>query len=494
MEKWQTNILSQVGGCTDLVKYITTQISLAKKNLSIPSLRCSKGILLHGKPGIGKTALALTVAKEGVSELKLLSFFEQAKQHNDLTLLILDEMDMLASKWTSKKSPLDMRLSSLFMSLIDKSDNIFLIGLTSRLHAIEPAFIRSGRLDDVQEIVIKYPEQRYEILNIITKELPFTSMEDRQSILETMSKRTHGFVPSDLQSLSSQAILLLIKQKSECITLSHFQSALTVVKPSNLNEFASKIPDILFSDIFGMDDIIQEIKTSVIQPFQHPEKYIELGISPPKGILIHGPTGVGKTMLGSALASEAGVNFMLIESSQIRSKVVGESEKGIAKLFAQARANSPCILFIDQIDMLLPKRGTSQSSENTSDRIVTGFLTEMDGLLTKSRQGTAHIDLLVVAATNRIEAIDAAVLRPGRFDEHVFIPLPNEKQRYDIIRGISSRMPIYLDDNQLAELVQNTVNWSGAQLDNLFREAAMASLRESVNNTKIEYSHVVASL
>ncbi|KAI8371282.1 P-loop containing nucleoside triphosphate hydrolase protein [Choanephora cucurbitarum] len=278
-----------------------------------------------------------------------------------------------------------------------------------------------------------------------------------------MSKRTHGFVPSDLQSLSSQAILLLIKQKSECITLSHFQSALTVVKPSNLNEFASKIPDVLFNDIFGMDDIIQEIKTSVIQPFQHPERYIELGISPPKGILIHGPTGVGKTMLCSALASEAGVNFMLVESSQIRSKVVGESEKGIAKLFAQARANSPCILFIDQIDMLLPKRGTSQSSENTSDRIVTGFLTEMDGLLTKSRQGTAHIDLLVVAATNRIEAIDAAVLRPGRFDEHVFIPLPNEKQRYEIIRGISSRIPINLNDNQLAELVQNTANWSGKQ-------------------------------
>ncbi|KAI8054897.1 P-loop containing nucleoside triphosphate hydrolase protein [Thamnidium elegans] len=215
--------------------------------------------------------------------------------------------------------------------------------------------------------------------------------------------------------------------------------ALKIVRPSNLNEFASKIPDITFSDLFGIDDIIQEIKTSVIQPFRHPESYLALGISPPKGILIHGPTGVGKTMLCSALAAEAGVNFLLVESSQIRSKVIGESEKGIAKLFSQARANSPCILFIDQIDMLLPKRGTSNSSENTSDRIVTGFLT----------------------ATNRIDSIDPAVLRPGRFDEHILIPLPDDKQRLDIIKGISSRMPIVLNDTELNQLVQRTKNWSG---------------------------------
>lgn len=165
-----------------------------------------------------------------------------------------------------------------------------------------------------------------------------------------VSKLTHGFVPSDLQSLSSQVILSHIKRPEEqYISFTHFKKALEIVKPSNLNEFATKPSNITFSDIYGLNDIIQEIKTSVIQPFHHPEQYIELGISPPKGILIHGPTGVGKTMLCSALAAEAGVNFMLVESSQIRSKIVGESEKGIAKLFAQARANSPCILFIDQV-------------------------------------------------------------------------------------------------------------------------------------------------
>ncbi|KAG1057296.1 hypothetical protein G6F47_006746 [Rhizopus delemar] len=272
--------------------------------------------------------------------------------------------------------------------------------------------------------------------------------------------------------------------------MSNFVQALTIVKPSSLSEFGSKIPLVTFSDIYGLDDIIQEIRACIIQPFQHPESYLQLGIAPPKGILLHGPTGVGKTMLCSALASETGVNFILVESSQIRSKVVGESEKSIAKLFAQARANSPCILFIDQIDMLLPKRGTSRSTENTSDRIVTSFLTEMDGLLTKTSKDNAQIDMLVIAATNRIETMDPAVLRPGRFDERIYIPLPNNLQRLQIIKGICSRMPISLKEQEMDELVQATSNWSGAQLDNLFREAAMVSLRENVNNTKIELSHI----
>ncbi|KAG2201630.1 hypothetical protein INT46_005726 [Mucor plumbeus] len=512
MDHWSKQVSNDIGGCQDLIDHIINKLNVIQSS----KINGSKGLILYGKPGTGKTIMAKKIAQysklpyyvlngpdifqteEGVSESKLFNFFNQTRDHS-MSILILDEIDMIAGNWTSKKSDLDMRLSSMLMSCVDNLHNAFVIGITSRLHAIEPAFLRSGRLDDLQEIIINSPEQRYGILNIITKNLPFDSNLEKEDILRQVSKLTHGFVPSDLQSLTSQVIFLLMKQQQQQqqennITFAHFKHALTIVKPSNLNEFSSKIPDITFNDLYGIDDIIQEIKNSVIQPFHHPEKYIELGISPPKGILLHGPTGVGKTMLCSALASEAGVNFMLVESSQIRSKVVGESEKGIAKLFSQARANSPCILFIDQIDMLLPKRGTSQSSENTSDRIVTGFLTEMDGLLTKSRNRGAHIDLLVVAATNRIEAIDPAVLRPGRFDEHIFIPLPDDKQRLQIIQGISSRMPIDLNDFELDDLVKRTLNWSGAQLDNLFREAAMASLRESVQNTRIEFSHVLASM
>ncbi|KAI9330121.1 P-loop containing nucleoside triphosphate hydrolase protein [Pilaira anomala] len=489
MEEWEERVCNEIGGCKELIQHILKKLNVIQTSTTLSILPRSKGLLLFGKPGTGKTVLATTIAKysnipyyilnssdifqaeEGASESKLKQVFEKASQ-DKTSIIVLDEIDMIAGKLTSKKANLDMRISSILMSLIDGlKKNVFIIGLSSRLHAIDPAFLRSGRLDDVQELIIKLPKQRYEILNIMTKELPFQSKSERQNILHHVSKITHGFVPSDLLSLCSQVILSLIKnQTQQFLNLQDFLNALKIVKPSNLNEFASKIPDISFSDLFGIDDIIQEIKTSVIQPFRHPERYLELGISPPKGILVHGPTGVGKTMLCSALAAEAGVNFMLVESSQIRSKVVGESEKGIAKLFAQARANAPCILFIDQIDMLLPKRGTSQSSENTSDRIVTGFLTEMDGLLTKKVKKSAHIDLLVVAATNRIESIDSAVLRPGRFDEHILIPLPDEKQRLDIIKGISSRMPIDLSDSGLDQLVKRTNHWSGKQKINIFCE------------------------
>lgn len=504
---WIENVTNEIGGCRALIERIATKIALNQADLTLSKLPRSKGIILHGKPGVGKTALAAFISKhsglphyilncsdifqaeEGASESELIRFFEQSKQHK-MTILVLDEIDIITGKWSSKKGNLDIRISSILTQLIDQSEkNTFILGTTSRLHAIDPSFLRSGRLDTIQEIAIKRPWQRYEILDIMTKALPFESFEERQAILEEISKITHGYIPSDLQSVCTQSIMQIIKHEGP-LRLSHFMQSLTIVKPSSLSEFGSKIPSVRFSDIYGLDDIIQELKTCVIQPFQHPEIYLDLGIEPPKGILLHGPTGVGKTMLCSALASETGVNFMLVESSQIRSKIVGESEKSMSKLFSQARANSPCILFIDQIDMLLPKRGTSQSTENTSDRIVTSFLTEMDGLLTKSSKDNAQIDLLVIGATNRIETMDPAVLRPGRFDERIYIPSPNDEQRLNIIKGISSKMPISLKDEELGELVQATTNWSGAQLDNLFREAAMVSLRESVNNTKIESSHI----
>ncbi|CEG73834.1 hypothetical protein RMATCC62417_09136 [Rhizopus microsporus] len=437
--------------------------------------------------------------EEGVSEMKLVQLFENVKQH-EAAILIIDEIDIISGRASTRKSKLDIRIFSVLLHLIDQlGKNGFIIGTTSRLHAIDPVFIRSGRLDMVVEIATKLPQQRYEILQIITKSLPFESDDERNTILRQVSKVTHGFTPSDLQSVCSQVIFQLIRQQTEqkdqTAKSHHFMQALTVIRPSGLNEFGSRVPSVTFSDLYGLNDVIQELRACVIEPFHHPERYIQLGIMPPKGILLHGPTGVGKTMLCSALASEAGVNFMLVESSQIRSKIVGESEKAIAKLFAQARANSPCILFIDQIDMLLPKRGTSQSTENTSDRIVTSFLTEMDGLLTKTLDNNnAQIDLLVIAATNRIETMDPAVLRPGRFDERIHIPLPDSTQRLQIIKGISSKMPISLNDQEINELVQQTDKWSGAQLDNLFREAAMVSLRENVNNTEIKLAHITSIL
>ncbi|KAG2214735.1 hypothetical protein INT45_013790 [Circinella minor] len=511
MELWFNKVIAEIGGCHDLIQHIITQCQTllsSQSTITSPWLPRSKGILLHGKPGTGKTAIAMAIAKnsglpyqiingpdifmseQGATETKLLRVFNDIKQNS---IVILDEIDLLAGKLKGKKGDLDVRIASMLLSILDnlnqKEPFIYIIGLTSRLHAIDDSFLRAGRLDDVQEVLIKTSQSRREILDIMTQRIPFNDNEDassnRNKILDKVSQVTHGFVPSDLQSLCTQVVLQLIHQKQDLACFYHFENALKIVRPSNMSEYASKIPHVRFTDMFGVESIIQELKTSVIYPFHHPEKYSALGIAPPRGIMVYGPPGVGKSMLCCALASETGVNFMFVESSQVRSKVVGESESNLAKLFAQARANAPCILFIDQIDMLLPKRGTSSSSENTSDRIVTSFLTAMDGLLTKTNTNNVQIDVLVVGATNRIEAIDPAVLRPGRFDEHIHVQRPNQQQRLSIIEGLCARMPTILNDMERLQLAKETDQWTGADLDNLFREAAMVSLRESVQNHQV---------
>ncbi|PKC74289.1 P-loop containing nucleoside triphosphate hydrolase protein, partial [Rhizophagus irregularis] len=224
--------------------------------------------------------------------------------------------------------------------------------------------------------------------------------------------------------------------------LNHFENALKGIKPSNLNEYQTKISDIKFSDIFGIDNIIEDLKLTIIEPFNNPQEFSQFGISPPKGILIYGPPGVGKTMLCCAIAAEIGINFMLVESSQIVSKIVGESENNIARIFAQAKESSPCVLFIDQIDVLAPVRGSSMTSENTGERIVTSLL----------------------VATNRPEIIDPALLRPGRLDQHIYIPPPNLKQRKKILIGKFQTIPTSLSEDQIDTLLNDTEDFSGKNI------------------------------
>ncbi|KAF8929469.1 hypothetical protein BGZ58_008924 [Dissophora ornata] len=276
------------------------------------------------------------------------------------------------------------------------------------------------------------------------------------------------------------------------VDFSYFERAMKTVRPSGMGEFLSKIPAVTFKDLFGIEDAIADLRASIIAPFQSPSRYIEMGIAPPRGLLIHGPPGVGKTMLCCALAEELGINFMLVESSQIRSKVVGESEQNIARMFAQAKASAPCILFIDQIDVLAPSRGSTHTSENSGDRIVTGLLTEMDGFFSGSSGKTAEVDVLVLAATNRLEVIDSAILRPGRLDQIVHIPIPDQKASHDAIDPVQFLITSCRPEEML-QLAASTEGYSGADLENLCREAALICLREDISNTEVTKTHLEAA-
>ncbi|KAF8933340.1 hypothetical protein BGZ52_008016, partial [Haplosporangium bisporale] len=373
------------------------------------------------------------------------------------------------------------------------------------LHAVDSSLIRSGRLDKVFDLHLKGVEQRLRVLEILSKDLPIDPTL-RPIILKKVARATHGFVPTDLQALCTESALQLIAEMSTSgsnimttttptatIDFSYFERALKTIRPSGMGEYQTKIPTVTFDQLYGIQEAIADLRISIIEPFNNPQKYIDLGISPPRGVIVHGPPGVGKTMLCCALAEELGINFMLVESSQIRSKVVGESEQNIARMFAQAKANAPCILFIDQIDVLAPARGTTHTSENSGDRIVTSLLTEMDGFFTGSSGKSAEVDVLVLAATNRPEVIDAAILRPGRLDQIVYIPVPDLKTRKAILEGYMAKMPMSISPEEVARLSENTVGFSGADLENMCREAALICLRQDIQNKEIAFNHLQAA-
>ncbi|MEM4411872.1 MAG: CDC48 family AAA ATPase [Thermofilum sp.] len=478
-----------------------------------------KGILLYGPPGTGKTLLAKAVANEtdayfiaingpeimskfyGESEQRLREIFEEAKEHAP-AIIFIDEIDAIAPKREEVTGEVEKRVVAQLLALMDGLEargDVIVIGATNRPNALDPALRRPGRFDREIEIGIPDKRGRLEILKVHTRSMPLAKDVD----LEKLAEITHGYVGADLAALCREAAMkalrrvlpLLDLEREEIplevletieVKMEDFMSAFREITPSALREIEVEVPTVRWDDIGGLEDVKQQLREAVEWPLKHPEAYERLGIDPPKGILLYGPPGTGKTLLAKAVATESEANFVSIKGPEVYSKWVGESERAIRELFRKARQVAPSVVFIDEIDALAPVRGLVTADSGVTERVVSQLLTEMDGL--ERLEG-----VVVIGATNRPDILDPALLRPGRFDRLIYVPPPDEKARFEILKVHTRRMPLAEDVN-LAELAKRTEGYTGADLAAVCKEAALAALREAGRPTKVTMSHFLKAL
>ena len=469
-----------------------------------------KGVLLHGPPGCGKTLLARAVANEseanffsingpeimskfyGESEARLREIFQQAQQ-NAPSIIFIDELDAIAPKREEVTGEVERRVVAQLLALMDglsSRGNVIVIGATNRPSALDPALRRPGRFD--REIEIGVPDKlgRHEVLQIHTRGMPLAEDVD----LKKLSDMTHGYTGADLSALGRETAMKALRrylpqinleeervppsvlEKME-VTMDDFVGAYKEVTPTAMREVYIEVPTIHWEDIGGLDEVKQELKEAVEWPLKTPEVFQRLGIKPPKGIMIYGPPGCGKTLLARGVATESEANFITIKGPEVFSKWVGESEKAIREVFRKARMAAPAVIFFDEIDSLAPRRGAGFSDSGVSERVISQLLTEMDGI-------TTLVDIVIIAATNRPDMVDPAVLRPGRFDRLIYVPEPDEKSRLQIFKIYTKGMPLAKDVN-LDQLTTMTKNYSGADIEGLCRESAMLALRKEINAREV---------
>jgi transitional endoplasmic reticulum ATPase len=501
-----------IGGLAEPIRKVREMVELPLRHPEVfrrLGVEAPKGILLHGPPGTGKTLLAKAVANEtqsafytiggpeimskfhGQSEENLRDVFEKARQ-NAPAILFIDEIDSIAPKRDDVSGEVERRVVAQLLSLMDgleERGRVVVLAATNRPDSIDPALRRPGRFDREIEIGVPDKDARLSILHVHTRGMPLA--EDVS--LEDLAARTHGFVGADLAALCREGALQAVRRilpdldldKGELppgtlerlkVTKDDLEAAFTGMAPSALREVALERPDTTWDDVGGLAEVRQELAEAAEWPLRYGALYAHMGASIPKGILLAGPPGTGKTLLARALAREAGVNFISIKGPELLSKWVGESERGVREVFRKARAAAPCIIFMDEIDALVPARGLHMGDSGVSERVVSQLLTELDGL-------RALRNVVLVGATNRADLLDEALLRPGRFDRVIRLGHPDAKAREEILRIHSRKVP--LDKGiHLESWAKRTEGWSGAELAALVHEASLLAVRDYVQSGK----------
>jgi len=499
-----------IGGCKKQMAQIREMIELPLRHPTLfktLGVKPPRGVLLYGSPGTGKTLIARAVANEtgaffflingpeimskmaGESESNLRKAFEEAEK-NAPAIIFIDEIDSIAPKREKTNGEVERRIVSQLLTLMDglkQRASVVVIGATNRPNSIDAALRRFGRFD--REIDIGVPDEngRLEIFRIHTRNMKLDEDVDP----EMVARETHGFVGADIAALCTEAAMQCIREKMDLIDIEdetidaevldamavnqeHFKFALGVSNPSSLRETNAEIPNISWDDIGGLVGVKNELRELVQYPVEHPEKFEKFGMAPSKGVLFYGPPGCGKTLLAKAVANECQANFISIKGPELLTMWFGESEANVRDVFSKARAAAPCVLFFDELDSIAQQRGgSSGDGGGAGDRVMNQLLTEMDGMGSKK-------NVFIIGATNRPDIIDAALMRPGRLDQLIFIPMPDYESRLSIVKSILRKSPIAAGVD-LEHIARETDKFSGADLTEICQRAAKLAIRESIS-------------